>query len=315
VDTENDMSETLTILVSGANGFVGRHCVHRLLREGYRVLATDLNEQLAPWKAGDAEQVEYLAGDLSKPSLHAILREHHRFDAAIHLAGLLPKADTAENNRLILEVNVGGTLEMLETCKVHGARILFASSAMVYGDQPAPYHEALEPRPGNMYGLTKLMGEQLVMQYYQRSAIPWTVFRPGVLYGAGQGGGQFVPSMITQMLRGNDFPMTRGEQKRDFIYVDDFIDLMIAALRSPREGIFNVGGGQPVTMIEAARMIEELTGTSDTVKVGALPYREHELWEYSLDISKSEQIFNWRPVTRLRDGLRKAVTHAKETAQ
>lgn len=301
------------VLVTGANGFVGSNLI-RLLSQSRdtRVTATDLQEEFRPAPGTREDHIEYLRGDLSDPRFVSSLYDGRTYTAAIHLAGLLTKQDDAETHVRVLDANVKSTTLLLDELTGTQTRFIFVSTGLVYGEHDTPFTEDMEVRPNTFYALSKLMGENLVLYKHYNSGLPYVVFRPGVLYGPGQHGNMFVPSLVEAVLTGTKFPMTEGKQLRDFVYVEDFTDALVRAMYSTEIGIYNIGTGDARPMREVANLAEKIAGVKNIVRPGALPYRSREVRQYCLDASAARNAFEWSPQVTLEDGLRRTIAATKQ---
>jgi nucleoside-diphosphate-sugar epimerase len=295
------------ILITGVNGFVGRACAaHFMRRKVSRVIGLDLQPafSMAP---DDGRNIDYIQLNASDPAACACLDSLDRIDAIIHLAGLLSKEETAENRTALISANVHATHLMLEQAAKWKSFFVFPSTAMVYGDREGPFDESMETAPPNSYALTKRMAEEMIRWWGRRFSLAYAIFRPSIIYGPGQRGRMFIPSLCHALSAGERFPMTPGDQKRDLLYIDDLLAALEAAIDLQSVGIYNVGGGAPVTLRAVAAGAESLAGVSELVDFGAIPYREHEIWDYSLDIAKANAALDWNPKVSITEGLKRTL--------
>ncbi len=305
------------VLVTGANGFVGQHLVSRLCSDtSCEVIATDTHENLSGFGDVDSERVTYINGKLDDDAFTESLRATYRFDAIVHLAGLLSRSSDPAGRGLLFDVNVRGTQRILECSLRCGARFIFPSTGLIYGDQAGPFTEDMDRCPRDFYALSKLLGEDLIRCCSSTQGFEHVIFRPGVLYGPGQRGVMFIPSLVHALATGSELAMTEGRQTRDLVYVEDFVDALHGAITAERPGgVFNIGTGTPVALREVARLGEELAGVKEIVKLGRVPYREHETWEYCLDSTRARERLGWTPKTPLREGLQRAIEYEKASRQ
>jgi nucleoside-diphosphate-sugar epimerase len=292
------------ILLTGAAGFVGR----ALLAEAgveHEWTAMDLGfpESWHPVPS----VTESVVSDLSDPvSLRAVV-ERTRPDAVVHLAGWTGKGGSKENRAKLLAANLVSTWNLLDAIVSGGedrpVQFLLASSALVYGDQPGPFRETFETRPPDEYALTKWLAEEVVRASARSGSVLPTVIRPAVIYGPGQNGAMFVPSLARALAKGEPFPMTAGAQKRDLVHVGDVARAILALLRVRAQGVFNVGTGTGIPMLEIGRKMAEMSGRPDLLRVGSIPYRDKEVWDYAVDATRLEAATGWKPRTSLDEGL------------
>lgn len=301
------------VVVTGANGFVGRTVVRQLLASGADVVATDL--QPAPAVAEVATgSLRYVTGDLTDARfVDGLVELCGQACAVVHLAALLPRVSNATEGSVVVRANVLSTLLACEAAQRMHAHLVFSSSALVYGDRAIAFQEGMERCPGDYYGLSKSLCEQIVEHGVSTGQTRATVLRFGVLYGPGQGGSMFVPSIVRSLVAREVFEMTAGEQTRDFVYVDDVAELVARCALRPRPGTYNIGTGIGISMKEVAELTAQILDAASCLRVGALPYRPRESWHYCLNSTKARCELGWDPRTPLRDGLRRTIEHYRTT--
>ncbi|MFW6254991.1 MAG: NAD-dependent epimerase/dehydratase family protein, partial [Chitinivibrionales bacterium] len=277
------------VLITGINGFIGHHITERLIRSKgcYHVFGIDMQEKFASCGAGLLADVEYNSCDLTDSAAINLIIRGIQPDIIIHLAALLGNGCTAGQQKKMVDVNVGGTLNILNAVENIPIHLLFPSTGLIYGNQPAPYTEDMPVQPANFYALTKKMAEDAITFFTDRYSLKATIFRPSVVFGAGQQGDMFIPSIIKSLLHKKQFAMTPGEQRRDFVFVEDVAAAFESAMQMSKPGVYNIGSGKSIKMAEAAQIIQKKCGRKDMIKAGALPYRDNECWEYSLAIAKA----------------------------
>ncbi len=297
------------VLVSGANGFIGRHFVHSLLQQQDAVIvATDITSSPAPMYRETNPRLNYVAGDITDPGFIKQLSESHRYDHIVHFAAMLGSGGDSSARVRQYRVNTMPVFHLCEIARAHDAHILFPSTGLVYDNRAhAPFKEDETPcRPSNFYAMTKKTAEEMILHYAGTYGIQYTIFRPAVVYGPGQRGAMFIPQMMESLVQRTSFDMTAGEQKRDFIFVDDFVNALQKAIYAPfqAQGVFNVSSIQAVSMQEVVATAYKVSGLSGLVNVGALEYRPNETWNYCLDNTKLRTQLQWKPWTALENGIR-----------
>lgn len=299
------------VLLTGAAGFVGRNLLAEAAGAPHRWLAVDLAFSSAV--ADPSAEAERVVDDLSDPASIRGHLERFRPEVVVHLAGWTGKGGSAENRAALLSSNVASTWNLLDAIASSGiaagapVRFLLASSALVYGDQPGPFRETMETRAADEYAVTKLLAEEAVRAFARRGLVVPVVLRPAVIYGPGQRGSMFVPSLVDALLEGRRFPMTPGGQKRDLVHVRDVAHAILALVESRSEGAFNVGTGRGVAMADVGRILSKLAGRPDLLGIGDLPYRGNEVWDYAVDSAKLADATGWRARSALEDGLRETL--------
>lgn len=293
------------VLVTGGAGFIGGHTIRLLLERGYDVIVLD---NLYTGSRDDVpEGAELVVGDVADRD--TVARVVKRADYVIHLAAIVSIDEARENPFETIRVNVIGTLNLLEESYRQGiGRFVYASSSAVYGEQERlPISEDAPLRPINTYGASKLAGEALVDAYREEKGLSTIALRYFNVYGPGMRGGPYagvIYKFIMSALRNE--PLTiygDGEQTRDFIYVEDVARANLLALESKAEGAFNIGSGTSITIKELAKLILEITGSKSPI-LHTNP-RPGDIKHSKADITKAIKLLSWKPLTELREGLRK----------
>jgi UDP-glucose 4-epimerase len=303
------------VLVTGGAGFIGSRLVDRLLREGHEV--TVLDNLLA----GTAENLEE---HLSSISLHMIkgdvrnsraVKEAVRGASAVfHLAALVDVPLSVENPVLTNDVNVRGTLSMLEASFAENVdRFIYISSSAVYGEaRYLPINEEHPTAPLSPYGVSKLAAENYCRNYHEIHGLETCCLRLFNVYGPRQHANSYsgVISTFIRKIRSGESPVVYGDgkQTRDFIHLDDVIDACMLAMKSPRTdgGTFNVGTGKPTTIRELADVITELSGKTSLKPVYKKP-RKGDVKNSYADINRARKSLNFKPKTELKNGLKSLI--------
>lgn len=285
------------VLVTGAAGFLGSWTTRRLREASYRVVATDR-------VVGTSAAGPLLVGDLNDEAFVARLATAGPFDTIVHFSWPAPRLDDTSLNDPTQVEPVVTVIRLLELARAHGASFIFPSTTLLYGSQGAPFREQMELQPATPYAFSKAVGELAIAYHGRRYGQPFTILRPGVVYGPGQQGRMFIPSLVRALVAGEPFPMTGGEQLRDFLFVDDLARLVVRAVEArSRTAVVNASGGGGTRLREVAELAERVAGVHGLVAPGAVPYREQEIWDYSLDGLRAQELFDWTPQTPLAAGL------------
>jgi nucleoside-diphosphate-sugar epimerase len=299
-------------LVTGAAGFIGSHLTRNLVDSGCETIAL-LRPTSDLWRIKDiAGHIETVHGDISHLDQEKLLAQLSGIDYVIHLgaAGIDQVADITS----VVETNVMGTLGMLQLARsLDVERFVYCGSAFEYGDGSMITEDSLPTDPISEYAASKSGGYLLANTFHGRYGLPVTTVRPFQVYGPTESPNRLVPTTIARSLAGADIELSGGEQTRDFVYVEDVADAIVAACTSTEAvgRTFNVCRGEEVSIKDAVSTIVELCGGKATPLFGALPYRDTEIWALSGDPSQAKEALGWTSKTSLKDGLIQTIAWQK----
>ncbi|MFZ1756967.1 MAG: NAD-dependent epimerase/dehydratase family protein [Caldilineaceae bacterium] len=296
----------MRVLITGGAGFIGSHLANYLYSQGHYVRVLD------NMTSGDPDRLHpeifTKRGDVGDiPTLWSLLQG---VDVVYHLAALVSVPASVLYPRDYNNVNVGGTVALLEACRDVGVgRVVLASSATVYGDQPSqPVHESAPPAPSAPYAVTKVAAEQYLFTMGSLVGFEAVSLRIFNAYGPGQPlsptHGPVIPYLMQQIAQnGSAIVFGNGEQTRDFVYIDDVVHALAAAgvALDVDKQIINIGSGSETSINQAAEMIGSVVGKHPRL----LHNREKSGGTARLvaDIAKAEFLLDYRPRVQLRVGL------------
>ena len=303
----------MSVVVTGGAGFIGSNLVKSLCSEGYEVVVLD-NFSYGGRRV-EGSKIRVVKGDIRDEGVvTTALRD---VDYVIHLAAIVGVTEAREDPLGAFDVNVKGTLRLLEASRRLGVeKFVYASSVAVYGEPLyLPIDEAHPLNPKNVYGATKLAGEALVSAYGEEYGIPTVALRYFNVYGPNMRSGPYagvISRFMESGLRGE--PLTifgDGSQTRDFVYVEDVVRATLRALGEGIRGVYNVGTGRSVTILELAELVMKVVGRKLKVIYG--PPRPGDIKHSRADISKAIRELGWRPEIPLEEGLRLTLEHFKSS--
>jgi UDP-glucose 4-epimerase len=289
-------------LVTGGAGFIGSNLVDALIARGDSV---DIVDNLASGKRENVnEQARLHVLDIREPleDLFAELRP----DVCFHLAAQADVRVSVERPDYDADVNVIGTVHVLEAARSTGARVVFSSTGgAIYGECEEPADEASERRPLAPYGTAKLAGEEYLLTYQRLHGMANVALRFGNVFGPRQDphGEAGVVAIFLGRLRDGETCLIFGDgtQERDYVFVGDVVSALMAAAEV-EGGIFNVGTGRASSVLELYDLCRKVAGSELEARLA--PARTGELQRSVLDISKAADELGWRPETSLEEGLR-----------
>lgn len=255
----------MNFLVTGAAGFLGSALANRLAREGQQVRGYD------DLSAGDpsrlSEEVLFTRGDVTdRPKLWTLLQE---VDCVYHLAAKVSVPESILYPREYNIINVGGTVSVMEAMRDVGVRrVILISSGAIYGDQgQQPLVEDAPPSPGSPYAVSKLAAEHYVRTIGALWEIETVALRVFNAYGPGQPLAAAHPAVVPHFLRqvahgGSVVIHGKGEQTRDFVYLDDVVEAMVAAASAPtvNRSVINIGSGTETSIQTLGQSVQEAVG-------------------------------------------------------
>jgi GDP-4-dehydro-6-deoxy-D-mannose reductase len=278
------------LLVTGASGFIGVPLV-RALEAGNEIKA-----------------LRRADGDIALPKTLAGIGD---VDHVFHLAGRSFVPDSWSDPASFVNTNVGGTTAVLDFCRRTGASMTFVS-AYVYG-QPdrLPIDETHPVRPNNPYAMSKYLAEQACAFYASQFGVRATVVRPFNIYGPRQAGHFLIPTVVRQLKEGGPIRVLDLAPRRDYLYVDDLVDLLVRTLIGNQSGytVVNAGSGSSVSVAELVDTLQTIAGTSLEVLSENKP-RLEELNDVRAAVARARDCFGWMPQRSLADGLQQLLTVA-----
>lgn len=289
------------IAVTGGTGFVGKNLIAKLI-PNYKIKIFN-REKTPPDKDRKLQDVEVVFGDLvTDKSLADFLSG---VDTLIHLAARLtpPEEEMFANNVVATNNLINAAL------KTDIRHIIYMSTAAVYGNigrnRNVPFSEEDLPLPDATYALTKYLGEIIVKFWGTKTGNPTTILRPFNVYGPGNRKGVVYNFYRSFKDKDKITIFGDGKQKRDFLYVDDLTRAILASIKKRADGVFNLGTGKSVSLLELVELFAKITGRKPRVEFqDAEPGKVNKL-KYSTEKSKRE--LNWTPAVSLEDGLRRTI--------
>lgn len=303
-----------SILVTGGAGFIGSHLVHQLLNQGNRVVVIDnLNtyydpniklKNLAPFIHHEA--FKFVKGDILDHNLVEDVFLNFKPEVVVHLAARAGVRPSIAQPQLYFEVNVMGTLQILEAMKRHKVKhLVMASSSSVYGNRKkGPFRETdTTDAQVSPYGASKKAAELICYTYAQLHAINIACLRFFTVYGPGNRPDMACFIFTDAILKGKSIMMYGdGKTGRDYTYIDDIVAGIEAAIEKPqRFEIVNLGNTSPVELLTLVRTIEKATG-----KKARLQYQPLQPGDVPLtyaDATKAAELYGWKPKTSISTGI------------
>ena len=306
---------TETIFVTGAAGFIGSHLCERLIDEDKNVVGIDnfsdfyareVKQRNLAERLLDERQFRFEEMDIRDRQAVDSITQETRPDAIIHLAAMAGVRPSIEDPGLYTEVNIDGTVRLLDAAVAHGVKkFIYASSSSVYGNnRKVPFSETDRvDHPISPYAATKRAGELICHSYWHLNQLPIACLRLFTVFGPRQRPDLAIAKFFRLLDQGQAIPLFGdGTTSRDYTYIHDIIDGVCAALeRIEGYRIYNLGGNHPVTLAQLLSAIEETTGTK--AEIDRKPMQPGDVDRTYADLARSGSELDYRPKTNLRDGL------------
>lgn len=329
------MSEKKKYLVTGGAGFIGSHIVDALVDTGHEVVVLD-NFSTGKRENLIASPTQLVEGDVR--DAETCLKAAQDCDGIFHEAALVSVPDSINRPRDNHDINITGTLNVLEAARVNGVkRVVFASSSAVYGDNPElPKREGMLPEPKSPYAMAKLAGEYYLKVYAECFGLETVALRYFNVFGPRQDPSSMYSGVISvfseQIVNGQAITICGdGLQTRDFVNVADVVEANLLAMNvqsvqdvegvkrepdlndlnegSARFNVFNVATGKSTSLLSLLDGLEAIVG--QTVERRFMPVRDGDIQHSLADISKVRNVLAYEPRVGLKDGLDELITQKK----
>ena len=313
----------MSILITGGAGFIGSHLCDKLVERGDdvicldnfdlyydpRIKRTNIQQNL------DKKGFKLVEADVRDEKALRKIFEKNCIEKIIHLAAKVGVRPSIKEPVLYEEVNVRGTLNLLELCKEFKVKnFIFGSSSSVYGNtKKIPFKEEDVPNPISPYGASKRSCELLCHVYSPLYGIPITCLRFFTVYGPRQRPDMAIHKFTRLIDQGKEIPIYgNGSSKRDYTYVDDIVNGTISALDKKFDfEIFNLGNSQTIELRKLISLIEWRVGKK--AKLKRLPNQPGDVFITCADISKAKKLLNYSPKIGIKEGIEKIVKWYRQT--
>jgi UDP-glucose 4-epimerase len=302
----------MRILVTGGAGFIGSHIVDQCVAAGHEVAIVD-----NLWEEGGGKgknlnpKAHFFHADITDEARLQSIFDEIRPEVVSHQAAQHSVAISTRDPRLDARVNVVGLLNVLTNCTRAGTRkIIFASSGATYGT-PArlPIDEEVPQRPESPYGITKMVAEYYLRYWQEANNLTYTALRYGNVYGPRQDPNGEAGVIAIFAKRFLDHSTVRidwdGEQKKDYVYVEDVARANLLAIEHGDNDIFCLGTGRAASVNELYQVLAKITGYKPGVV--RAPKRPGDIYLAYFDYSKAERVLGWKPQVTLEEGIEKTV--------
>ncbi len=286
------------ILILGGSGFLGFNVTKRLSKiKFYKldVLTKKINHKKK------FKNVNYIYADLTSIKKLKNIK-NKRYNYIINLSGNIDH----KNKSQTLKAHYNGLINILETIDIKALDLFIQiGSSLEYGKKKSPQKESFNCNPISFYGKTKYKASLILNKYLNK----FIILRPYQIYGPHQKDNRLIPTAIKSCINNKVFPCTDGNQLRDFLYVDDFTNLILKLLKKKqhKSNIFNVGSGNPIKVKKVISLINEITKKGKPL-FGKIKMRKDEIKKLFPNIERLKKELNWKPKINIKTGLKKTVS-------
>ncbi|MCL2247779.1 MAG: GDP-mannose 4,6-dehydratase [Oscillospiraceae bacterium] len=284
------------ILITGGDGFVGRHLLSYLENQKFKIFTCDISD-----------------GDISCDDISAIFNEDIRIDHVIHLAAKTFVPESWEDPFSFYKTNFMGTINILEFCKKHECSMTYVNT-YVYGDpEYLPIDEKHNIAPNTPYNHSKVLAEEACEFYCQYMGLDVTVLRVFNVFGVGQGRRFLIPQIIADVLDSNKskIEVKNLAPKRDYIYIDDLVKAIALTIGSgDKFNVYNIGTGKSYSVNDIIEIVQSIAETNKPI-ISTNQVRKNEVMDVYADISKAKKDLGFEPATTLEAGLREIIKTIK----
>lgn len=288
----------MKLLVAGGTGFIGYHLAKKALKRGWNVTSISSKK---PKKKRFLKKVKYIKCDLNnKKKLKKILNSN--FDHVVNLAGYV---DHSNKNKTFKSHYIGCKNLANELTKKSISSFIQMGTSLEYGKKNSPHLEITECKPISVYAKSKYSASKYLLKLYKSQKFPVVIFRLYQSYGPKQDNNRLIPITINSCLKNKKFACSNGDQKRDFLHIDDLIRAIFLAMskRDSKGHIFNIGCGKPIKVRSVIQNIQKFIG-SGKPDFGAIKLRSEESKLTYPCITKAKKILNWFPKIDIKKGLK-----------
>ena len=295
------------LLVIGGTGFIGKHILRQGLKKDFQITCIS-KSQVSADLVLELRGVNFIRADIADISQLNQIRGIS-YDYVVNLGGYINHDIYSECGRNIIDAHLNGILNLLDILNIKTIkRFIQIGSSDEYGDAPSPQAEEYRESPISPYAYSKTAATHFLQMLARTENFPAIILRLFLVYGPGQDIKRFIPQVISGCLRNEQFPLSPGQQLRDFCYVDDVVRAIYKCFEVEMKPgtLLNIASGKPRSLKAVVEEISIIIGAGKPI-FGELPYRNLESMSLFADISLAKSILGWKPQIEFEEGLRNTV--------
>lgn len=308
-----DSSNKKSLLIIGGAGFIGNHIAKEALFRGF--LVTVISKNFKP-PSERLEGVDYYSLDISvQDNLFNQLRDKV-FHYVINLGGYIDHSGYFDGGDNVIDVHFNGTKNLVNYINRDNLiSFVQIGSSDEYGNNPAPQSEDMRELPISPYSFAKAASTNFLQMLHTTDKFPAVVLRPFLVYGPGQDDKRFIPQIIHGCLNDFEFPVSHGDQLRDFCFISDIVDAIFLSLNNSdiHGEVINIASGDLISIKEIVINIQKIIGMGRP-QFGKISYRVGENMELYADTNKAKNLLKWESKVSLKTGLKKTINFYRSNA-
>jgi len=297
----------MKFLVTGGAGFIGSHLCKELVKRKNEVIAVD---NLHTGSLDNLKEIKDKIKFINKSCGEITSEEIRRIDGIFHL-GIYSSSPMYRENKKLVGMAINDFINILELAKKRDVKVVFASSSSVYNNNPTPWKEEMNIKITDFYTEARYLMERLAKLYDELYNVKSVGLRLFSVYGPNEKSKGKYANLVSQFLwdmEKNKSPIVygNGEQRRDFIYVDDVSNAFIRAMDYNKTDIFNVGTGKDYSLNELISMLNDLLGKNIKPKYIKNPIKNY-VYKTKADTTKAKKLLNFEYTIDLKDGIKRLI--------
>lgn len=299
-------SKKKKILIVGGTGFIGYHLIKYCIKKNFKI--TSISSKL-PNKTNSFSKVDYIICDIrNRKKLKKIIKSE--FNYVVNLGGYVDHSKLQKT----FSSHYNGCVNIAEIFKKKKIdNFIQLGSGLEYGKKKSPQKENFKCLPKSNYGIAKYKSSKYLLTLYKKNKFPCTIIRLYQAYGPNQKFNRLVPTVIQSCLKKKSFSCTEGIQKRDFLYIDDLINLIFKIFDNKKLNgqIINAGSGKSISVKRLIELIKKIS-KGGKPEYGKIMMRKDEILNMYPSIIKAKKLLNWQPKIPLKIGLKKTINFYRE---
>ena len=295
------------ILVIGGTGFIGFHLIKKLIKKNYNIHSISTNK---PNKYRNIKGVKYILSDIS--DLSKLKKDINKdiYEYVINLGGYV---DHANKKKTLASHYLGckNLINIFSNSRIK--KFIQMGSSGEYGAEKSPHYEKINTKPLTIYNIAKKKASNILLKYFKKSNFPVIIFRLYLTYGPNQDDNRFIPIVVKNCLKQQSFDLSHCNQYRDFIYIDDVVNLIIKSFKVKKANgeIFNIGTGKPIKLKVLVNKIKKYIKGGKPI-FGVKQLRKDEINKIYPNMDKTINFFKWSPRISIDKGLLKTIKFYKK---